>query len=99
MYLEKVFPKVSKLEYNKVLEFNSIIDQASNVVNIAHMLNIKNASFLVFAIREIHDYLNLKTINGKPFIKLREFLLEKNAIKNKISVINNEFFNKFSNSD
>jgi hypothetical protein len=68
----------------KIIENNKNILVSSNIIKIN-----KTMSYVTFIMKEIYDYVNMKTSDGTLIMNLKKQKLELEKLKEKINKLNN----------
>lgn len=85
--MQKVVPKVTFVNESQLVNFNKFISEDKKCYLFDNQSEDKCYVSLFFIIKEIYEYLNVKTVDNILLSKLRNLLIECKDIEGKISSI------------
>lgn len=86
-----MIPNVSMVQVEKVIKFNNILSEFPFSIHTSIMDQHPEASPLYFIVKEVLDFINLRTKTGMLLVQLRGLMVQKTQLKKKIELIRSKF--------
>lgn len=83
--MQNIVPKITFLNESQIINFNKFISEDKKCILFDNQSEDKAYVSLFFIIKEIYEYLNIKTVENILLSKLRNLLIECKDIESKIS--------------